>query len=228
MKKFLLSALALLAALSVSGQNGTTVLEWSLSDSREEGGKPTWSIAALGSVEFGFAHRFDAPARTNPSGFFAELSFCELRLRPWQNGNLFSLAFDYSGETYHVDRDATVNATGEIVALPNDHAKSRSTLSDCAFHANFGYTHEFGKLSAGVFVCPGIGYCNAQTNYRVSGTSLRMQEDLRTDASFRLAVKAGVWYDYFGIVFGYNFGNVGREQELPRRSSAFVGVSIRY
>ena len=227
MKKFLLSALALMAALSVSAQNGQTVLEWSLSDSRNGGDKPKWSLAAIGSLEGGFAHRFDAPDYTNPSGFFAEVSFLELRYRPWQNGNLFTLSLDYYGETYTVDRNYSVNASGQFVSVPSD-VRHKSTNSECIFHANLGFTAEFGKLSAGVFVCPGLGYGNAHNSFDVGGTSLSVQEDIRTKASFRLGVKAGFWYDYFGIVFGYHFGNVVRIQDLPSCSSAFVGLSIRY
>jgi hypothetical protein len=227
MKKFLLSALAVLAVFSASAQ-GDVDFEMPLFGSEPGEAHPAWSGAALSGLSFGHAHRFDAPARTKSSGMYFDISFCELRCRPWRNGNCFSVGLEYTGEIYRLDRDAAFNERGEIVDLPASRSKGSSTSSEGNFLVDFGYAYEWNRLTVGLFACPGIGYSSAQSRYKPAGTSLRMQQELQSSAAFRLALKAGVWYSNFGFVFGYNFGNVSPARELPHCSSAFIAISIRY
>ncbi len=228
MKKFLLSALAVLAVISASAQGAGREYETPLFGSQRGEMYPKWSCAPLSGLSFGHAHRFDAPARTKASGMYYDVSFCELRFRPWQNGNCFSLGLEYAGENYRLDAGATFNERGEIVDLPASRAKGKSTFCEGNFYADLGYSYEWNRLCVGVFACPGFGFGIAQSRYRPAGTSLWMQQDLESSATFRLALKAGVWYSNFGFIFGYSFGNVSAARELPHCSSAFVAVSIRY
>ena len=214
--------------------------------------KPAWTIVTFGEIDGGMSYSLGTPSQMKPVGVSAELSIVEWRYRPWRNGNIFTWGLSASLQQSSLTTGYVFDEMGEIGPTRESWIAAGSKAVESAFYVPVGYVHEFGKCKAGLFISPGIGTTRHQNSYLLgravpaAGGLLfgpeptegdvvymylggpRHEERLIGNNGFRLNVKAGFWYDKYGITAGYTFHTLGPQSTWKRYGTFNVGLSVRY
>ena len=242
MKKLLLIITAASMAVSAVAQNQKLNFEAPLFGVTQKNVKPTWSVVALSGLEFGASYAIGVPDAMTPLGYSAEATLLEFQVRPWRNGDLFSVGLTLSTDRHYMKQDLfAFGDDGSLVPLP-PMANCLSMSIERAISLQLGYVHEFGDWKVGLFLLPGIGLTTERNSYStvISPESdvLRFrnpyhratyfQDNASGNLGFRLGIKAGVWYRNVGLSVGYYPAGVGPTSFAKRYDMVKVGLSIKY
>lgn len=212
--------------------------------------KPMWSIVGFGDGHLGYSYQFEGPSQINASGLHGEISILELRYRPWRGADVFTCGISAYFDRHNLKKGKIFEGSlGEtFIDAPDNYLEPKANTGERIISLNIGYIHEWGSLKAGIFVSPGYGNTIRKNTYKLSmpeisgpvSTGVGIQGSRRAsdvdrtdqfsgDDGFRLAVKAGIWYEGVGLVLGWRFGgSVGSTANWPRRDAVILGIAVRY
>jgi hypothetical protein len=211
MKK--LVALALLATIGLSAMAQTAYGTYKFEDS-------TWNIGGRFAITYNYVT--NVPDHMSHSGL--GLDFCimegqyfltpnsilslglldlQIDFRYLQKGYRFS-PFYYPSYTSASGANSLADSIGGIVQAPQD-SRSKGHLTDFTFSFPFGFTQKFSsRLAASVYVAPGVGLIRYNSDF-ISG-DVHYKDSYyptRNRASFRLDLKAILWFEDLGLMVRY-------------------------
>ena len=224
MKK--LVALALLATIGFSALAQTAYGTYKFEDS-------TWNIG--GRFSIGYNYVTNVPDHMSHSGL--GLDFCIMEGQYFITSNsILSLGlldlqidFRYLQKGYRFSPFYYSDNIGGIFQAPQD-SRAKGHLTDFTFSFPFGFTQKFSsRLAASVYVAPGVGLIRYNSDY-ISGDVHYKDSYYPTKnrASFRLDLKAILWFEDLGLVVRYQPVGVTIADNAHKSNIFSVGLAFCY
>lgn len=188
--------------------------------------------AYSGYMSVFYNHNLGCPDGMSPSGWGLDFNLIDLRWAPGKGHSVLSASLcDLSWDFNYLQRGHLFGYSGEkatIVPAAADMTKTRGRLLDFGITFPLGYTYEAEKWSAGVYVAPGMSFASFSNSYIQNGweASNNFSRD-EARISFRLDVKAAVWFNDFGVMVRYRPFSAFREDLFFAYTPLSVGVSFR-
>lgn len=179
-----------------------------------------------------YNYNIGVPHGMSSHGWGIDLSGMEFRWAPGNGHNIFSVSVvDLSFDIHYMERGhmlALSDDQGKIIPAGEGKSRLVSSINDFGVTLPLGYTYEASRWAAGIYVAPGVSFAEFRNSYLQDGW--RHYDSFERDearVSFRLDIKAGFWFDDFGIMLRYRPFPAFRTDIFPSYNTVSVGVSFR-
>lgn len=163
---------------------------------------PVLTVKASYSLSLGYSHLFNAPAEVNASGFGLDWDIVSLHIKPGRNAHTISIGLlDLAFNVHSLKKDYAFDDHSGFIARPESWKKSTANLAEFDINFPIGYLYDSKQVSFGLWASPGVGFNSFQNTFREDG--FRHRNTYGNRSSFRLNVKAAIWYRNLGIFAQY-------------------------
>ena len=162
-------------------------------------GDSKWEISPVLGATYNYS--FNAPYGLSNSGWGLDLSLLEMQWNGWKNGSLTLGILDVNFDWQYLQKGNKFDGLGGI----NPALDGKGCRADFTFGFPVGINQQFGKnFGISLIAVPGVGFFTYRNEYIAAGVHHKdLLYPTNDRVSFRLNLKAIIWYDDFGVMLRY-------------------------
>ena len=162
-------------------------------------GNSKWEISPVLGATYNYT--LNAPAGLSSSGWGLDLSLLEMQWKGWKSGSLTLGILDVNFDWQYLQKGFSFNGVGGIIPALD----GSGHRADFTFSFPVGINQQLGKnFGFSLIAAPGIGFFTYRNEYISAGVHHKdLLYPTNDRVSFRLNLKAILWYDDFGVLVRY-------------------------